>query len=77
MTDHKTICYFNHFLSLLKYLLVLLIKILDGHPKVYQRKVSLKVTTITPDSSFATKVTIIHILKIAGKFEGNCFKIVY
>ena len=71
LTDHKVIKYLDHFLSLLKYLLVLLIKVLDGNLKGLLEK---SITTVTSSNSFVPKVTYIQDSKIALKFEGNSLK---
>ena len=71
LTDHKVIKYLDHFLSLLKYLLVLLIEVLDGNLK---RLLEKSITTVTSSNSFVPKVTYIQDSKIALKFEGNSLK---
>ena len=68
-----SICYFNHSLSLLKCLVVLLMKFLDGHLKTLSQG---RITESNPYyiNNFDTKVTIIHISKLAEKFKGSCLK---
>ena len=68
-----SICYFNHSLSFLKFLVVLLMTFLDGHLKALSEG---KISESNPYyiNSFNTKVTIIHISKLAEKFKGSCLK---
>lgn len=67
MTDHQRTSYFNRFLNILEYLLVLLIKYLGTYLEGCRKK---SITTpATSGNSFAPKLTYIHYPKIAVKFE--------